>query len=257
MKRFLLFSLTLTLIVGLVFIACSSDTEAPSATITYPATGFTTSDSVNITVEATDNEEVSKVEFIIDGGVKSTDTTAPYSFNIDLTSYSEGTHSVVAKTYDSSDNTTVSDAITINYLYDFAPSGNGKIRIAINHYLEDETLDAFSFGDPVFQIACIYNGDTTVARSREFTDKRELTNPYHYDFDLPDNAINFQFYINVLDSDLSRYKKIDYNPGEGYAYTWTTNTKNGLPFSGSYNGSDDGNASEPDCELSINVSVVY
>jgi len=232
------------------------DTEAPSVTITYPASGFTTYGSVNITVEANDNVGVSEVELLIDGVVKSTDTSSPYSFNIDFSTYSEGVHSVVAKAYDSSDNWALSNAVSITYEYDFAPSGDGYIKVEIIHYIEDGTLDALSNGDPYFIFQIVAGDDSTVVRSETYNGRFELWNPYYYEYNIDDNTKDFSVSVWVYDEDTTVDEWVDYTPDSGSkAYRFNLNTQT-LPFEQTYNGSDDGIPSEPDCELQLRVSIV-
>ncbi|RKZ28052.1 hypothetical protein DRQ36_10955 [bacterium] len=265
MERLAIVSMIICFLGSMLFIGCgkddddngtgpSSDTEAPTVTITSPASGYTTSGSVIISVEATDNEEVSKVELLVDGSVKSTDTTSPYSFNIDFSSYSEGAHSVVAKAYDSSDNTAVSDAIIINYEYDFAPSGDGYIKAEIIHYIEDGTLDALSDGDPYFIFKIVAGNDSTTVYSETFDGRFELWNPYFYEYNVDDNTKDFSVSVWVYDEDTTVDEWVDYTPDSGFAYRFNLNTQT-LPFEQTYNGSDDGIPSEPDCELQLRVSI--
>ena len=263
MKK-LFIPVVICLFISIAFFGCSKesgtdpsgDTESPSVTITSPATGQTTSGTVNITVEATDNEEVSKVELLIDGDVEATDTSSPFTFSIDFSDFSEGSHSVVAKAYDSSDNSSVSDAITITYEYDFAPAGDGYIKVEIIHYIEDGTLDDFSDGDPYFIFKIVAGNDSSTVYSETYDGRFELWNPCYYEYNIDDNTKVFSVSIWVYDEDTSVDDWVDYTPDTGFAYRFNLNTQT-LPFEQTYNGSDDGVEYEPDCELSISVSVVY
>ena len=70
--------------------------------------------SVNISVAASDDSgTVSKVEFFVDGGLKGTDTTSPFSYNWDTTGLS-GNHTLTAKAYDLSNNVGNANAISVN-----------------------------------------------------------------------------------------------------------------------------------------------
>jgi hypothetical protein len=73
----------------------------PSVSITFPADGALVSGTVNIQASASDDDAVVKVEFYIDGLLKSTDNTSPYSYSWDTTTYSKGTRKVKAIAYDS------------------------------------------------------------------------------------------------------------------------------------------------------------
>jgi chitodextrinase len=79
------------------------DNAAPTVSITAPTAGATIIGSTTITASAADNtggSGVAKVEFYIDSTLVSTDTTSPYNFNWDPTSYPNGAHTISAKAYD-------------------------------------------------------------------------------------------------------------------------------------------------------------
>lgn len=84
------------------------DGQVPSVSLTSPTNSSTVSGTVNVAATATDNIGVTKVEFLVDGSVKSTDTTSPYTFSLNTASYSNASHTVAAKAYDAVDNTAIS-----------------------------------------------------------------------------------------------------------------------------------------------------
>ena len=109
--------LLITLLVGFACLDKQEDITPPTVTITF-STGMDTTDSVSevvsITCMSSDNEEVEKVELWVDGvstGV--TDETEPYSLDWNTTTYDDGSHTIVVRSYDTSDNTTDSDPITL------------------------------------------------------------------------------------------------------------------------------------------------
>jgi hypothetical protein len=63
-----------------------------TVTITNPSNGATVSGTVNITASTTGS--INEVRFYIDSSLKYTDTTAPFSWNWDTTTYSEGSHTI-------------------------------------------------------------------------------------------------------------------------------------------------------------------
>lgn len=79
----------------------SASTTGSSGTITFNAT-------------ATDNVGVSKVEFLVDGSLKGSDTTTPYALSFNSTSLSNGSHSLVAKAYDAANNVGTSSAVSFS-----------------------------------------------------------------------------------------------------------------------------------------------
>ncbi|MHC1709946.1 MAG: hypothetical protein AB9819_06020 [Methanomassiliicoccales archaeon] len=141
---------------------------------------------------------------------------------------------------------------------DFYDQGNGKIRIAITRYQGDGSSDALSPGDPYFTILVDTNSDgidDLTYTSQVFQDSELISNPYAVTFDLPDYVTSFKFSIRVWDSDIGGDQQIDYVPsGSGYSYTHTAPS----PYSESwtYDGSDDMEGGEIDCELRYSISVV-
>jgi len=89
------------------------DTTPPTVSITAPANGATVSGTVSVTASASDNVGVTKVEFYLDGALKSTDTTSLYSWSWDSTSVANGTHSLTAKAYDAANNAGTSSAVSV------------------------------------------------------------------------------------------------------------------------------------------------
>ncbi len=93
--------------------SASTDTTRPTISITAPGNGSTQSGTVTITANASDNVMVTKVEFLIDGVVKATDTSNPYSYNWDTTTVSNGSHNLLAKAYDAAGNVGSSSIVTV------------------------------------------------------------------------------------------------------------------------------------------------
>ncbi len=80
------------------------DTTPPTASIVSPSTGATVSGTTSVNVSASDNVGVTKVQLYINGGLFATDTTGPYSFSWDTSTYSNGTYDIVAYAYDAAGN---------------------------------------------------------------------------------------------------------------------------------------------------------
>ena len=89
------------------------DTTPPSTSITSPASGATVSGTVSITASASDNVGVTKVEFYVDGGLQSSDTTSPYSASWDTTTVANGSHTLTSTAYDAAGNSATSTAVTV------------------------------------------------------------------------------------------------------------------------------------------------
>ena len=98
----------------LVFAVTSApDTTAPTTAITAPANGATVSGSTTVNASASDNVGVTTVEFYVDNVLKNTDTSSPYSFAWDTTTYADGSHSLTSKAYDAAGNVGTSATVTV------------------------------------------------------------------------------------------------------------------------------------------------
>jgi hypothetical protein len=89
------------------------DTQPPTVSVTAPASGATLTGTVSVTASASDNVGVTKVEFYLDGALKSTDTTSPYAWSFDTTTTANGSHSLTAKAYDAALNVGTSAAVPV------------------------------------------------------------------------------------------------------------------------------------------------
>ncbi|MBJ6764184.1 M20/M25/M40 family metallo-hydrolase [Myxococcaceae bacterium JPH2] len=88
------------------------DTTPPTVSLTAP-TGGTVSGSVTLSATASDNVGVSRVDFLVDGAVKNSDFSSPYSYAWDSTTASNGSHTVSAVAYDGAGNSTATSAVTV------------------------------------------------------------------------------------------------------------------------------------------------
>ncbi|MFH7042617.1 CehA/McbA family metallohydrolase [Paucibacter sp. JuS9] len=79
-------------------------------TVSASVTGNTGTITLNAT--ASDNVGVTKVELWLDGGLKTTLTSAPYKLDVDSSLLANGTHSLVAKAFDAAGNSTTSSPVS-------------------------------------------------------------------------------------------------------------------------------------------------
>jgi hypothetical protein len=91
----------------------NGDTTPPSTSITSPADGATVSGTLTVRASASDNTGVTKVEFYLDGVLRSTDATTPYTWRWSTSSTASGTHSLTSKAYDAAGNVGTSAAVTV------------------------------------------------------------------------------------------------------------------------------------------------
>lgn len=113
--------------------------EPPTTSITLPLTGEEVTGIVRIEISAADDNGISRVEFYVNVGLEETDTTAPYQFNWDTSSFINGDHTIRAVVYDSILQTG-EDAITLvilphaslNFSYDKEENKSLLLREFIN-----------------------------------------------------------------------------------------------------------------------------
>jgi|GEM_PF-2110462 VCBS repeat-containing protein len=99
--------------VATVSLTITPDATAPTTSITSPANGATVSGSINVQASASDNIGVTKVEFYLDGTLKSTATTSPYAWSWATTASANGSHTLTTKAYDAAGNVGTSSAVAV------------------------------------------------------------------------------------------------------------------------------------------------
>jgi len=90
-----------------------ADTTAPSVSISAPSSGSTVSGAASVSVNASDNVGVTKVELYLDGSLYTSATSSPYSFFIDSTKLANGSHVLQAKAYDDAGNASATPTLPI------------------------------------------------------------------------------------------------------------------------------------------------
>jgi hypothetical protein len=106
--------------------------ETGTVTITNPSNGATVIETVAIETSYTGC--IDTVEFYIDGSLKATDTSAPFSWNWDTLPYPNGNHTILVKGYCSGvfkDD----DSITVN-----VQNGGGEPHVLITYPLDGATI---------------------------------------------------------------------------------------------------------------------
>ena len=92
----------------------SPDITPPTIRITSPVNGATVSGAaVPISASSDNIAEVTKVDFLVDGVLLTSDTTAPFETVLDTTTYTNGSHILSVKAYDAAGNVGTSTSVTI------------------------------------------------------------------------------------------------------------------------------------------------
>lgn len=107
---------------GMHQISVVADNTPPSGTITLPSNGtYTNVLTINITVSATDNILLDRVEFYRDGNFIGFDSTPPtYSISHDISALTDGTYSLTAAVFDFAGNVFVTPSPT-TFILDRTP----------------------------------------------------------------------------------------------------------------------------------------
>jgi hypothetical protein len=91
----------------------TTDTVAPTVIITSPTSGSSVNGVVSVSVNATDNVGVARVELYVDGNLTSSATTAPFTLKWNARKAWRGTHTLQCKAYDAAGNVGTSPEVTV------------------------------------------------------------------------------------------------------------------------------------------------
>ncbi len=89
------------------------DSTPPSVEITNPPEGATVSEIVTLQADATDDVGVASVAFLVDGVLRWTDDTSPFTFDWGTRSVPNGLHALVASAVDGAGNVGTSGVVTV------------------------------------------------------------------------------------------------------------------------------------------------
>lgn len=93
----------------------SGGSNAPTVSITAPS-GSSLNRTVSLTATATAGAGINRVEFLVDGNLIATDTSAPYAVDWDTSAVSDGAHSLTARVVDSANTSVTSSAVSVTVL---------------------------------------------------------------------------------------------------------------------------------------------
>ncbi len=89
------------------------DTEPPYIRLTSPADWAQVAGAITVRAQASDNRGVTNVDFIIDGLTAESDSTAPYEFIWNTSTFPNGNHTLISSARDSAGNYTLSNMVTV------------------------------------------------------------------------------------------------------------------------------------------------
>jgi chitodextrinase len=163
----------------------TTDTVPPSVSIAAPTNGSTVTATANVDSSASDNVGVAKVELLVDGTIKATDTTAPYTFTWDTGTAVNGSHSVAAKAFDAAGNS-ASAAVSVtvsNPTPDTTPpsapsglaataAGSTAVNLSWTASTDDvgvSSYDVYRDGTKIGSVTSTSYGDTGLAPATPYT----------------------------------------------------------------------------------------
>ena len=91
----------------------ASDSLPPTVVITSPTTGSNVSGNVKVSVSATDNVRVARVELYIDDSFYSSSTSATAVFPWNTRKAAKGPHTLTARAVDDAGNVGISSSVTV------------------------------------------------------------------------------------------------------------------------------------------------
>lgn len=103
---------TMTMNTAKTVTANYSDTQSPSVSLTAPSSG-PKAGTIPVAANANDNWGVAVVRFTLDGATFATDTSAPYSAQLNTTPYADGLRQLRAEAEDLGGRVTISSAVPI------------------------------------------------------------------------------------------------------------------------------------------------
>jgi hypothetical protein len=124
----------------------TTDTTAPTVTLTAPSPNATVSGAVVVSANATDDTGVAGVQFLLDGGLLGTEaTTAPYAVTWD-TAKSSGSHTLSARARDVAGNVATATPITVTIGAPPPPPAAAVTSVALINADTDQPVSGF---DPI------------------------------------------------------------------------------------------------------------
>lgn len=127
----------------------AADATPPSVSVTSPAPGDVAG-LVAVSADATDNAAVAGVQFLVNGTPACAEVSAaPYVFNWDSTTRSDGTYAITAVARDTSGNVATSSPVSVvvhNGLVILAPQDT-SLNINTNNYSSDQLLTTYTWPD--------------------------------------------------------------------------------------------------------------
>lgn len=109
------------------------DTEPPIVSIISPTSGEIVSETITVSIQASDNVGVTKIEFYVDDNLEHSLKEEPYEFTWATTTIPNGEYSILVKAYDKARNQGVSKPITITVQNKIGSNLSLKIQAELDY----------------------------------------------------------------------------------------------------------------------------
>jgi len=162
---------------NVIILPGGGDGSVPTVSLTAPTDGASLSGSATLTATASDIVGITKVEFLVDGGVRGAVYNSPYTMDLNTVSLSNGTHSIAARAYDTQGNYNTTSAISVTV------SNNTAVnRPTITQNLAQTRLNLLAYTGTSFDAsddAVIPSVDVTVCATNQVAHIRSLNANIH------------------------------------------------------------------------------
>ena len=111
-----------------VAVTVANDVAPPSVAITSPAAGQSVSGAVEVTADASDDSAVAKVEFLVNGAVRASDSSAPYGFALDTAELANGSATLEARAVDTAGKVGTAAPVTVDVANGPPPPAADTVR---------------------------------------------------------------------------------------------------------------------------------
>jgi hypothetical protein len=170
----------LIIIVAILFSHCTipeaEDITPPIANLIFPVTGAVLSENIVVTVQASDDRDISQIWYTLDGAVMERSSAARADFQLDLTPFADNRiHVFQAAAADGSGNNSVSEQVLVT----ISTTGDVILPTAVitNPLTGQEVVDSTTVivdaqdDNYISEVAFFVNGDSV---------GRDLSYPYEY-----------------------------------------------------------------------------
>lgn len=123
--------------------------QSPSTSISFPANNANVSGTVAVTASASDNVGVRRVEFYVNGLLRGTDTSAPYTYSWNTSSQAAGNYTLATRAYDAAGNIGQSGNVLVTNVRDTTAPTVAMTSPAANATLSGTVGIAASASDAV------------------------------------------------------------------------------------------------------------